>query len=280
MFTKPEDAKAWPNPVSSTSISRASTPPKIEKVFCMPSPRGDAGGRCSDDDRRPLAHPDLEVRGTVGRGASCPLKPKAFIVPPKSARKADGSKLKPADVVRPKAENRVLKVNFVDVQQGDAAIIESPDGKVILVDGGDNQLFARYLAARFPGTSAAEPQPIDCILVTHGDADHFSGSPEIFESEKHEEARKRLFIAPERVYPNGLVKRPTTDENGNSVPDKALLGSTKVVDGTTLLVDLVDDLLDAPDEEMNSTVPWLEEGAVALERAKAPRVQAPRVRRR
>jgi beta-lactamase superfamily II metal-dependent hydrolase len=184
-------------------------------------------------------------------GSILPVETEAFIVPPKSARKADGSKLKPADVVRPKAENRVLKVNFVDVQQGDAAIIESPDGKVILVDGGDNQLFARYLAARFPGTSAAEPQPIDCILVTHGDADHFSGLAEIFESEKHEEARKRLFIAPERVYHNGLVKRPTTDENGNSVPDKALLGSTKVVDGTTLLVDLVDDLLDVPDEEMN-----------------------------
>jgi hypothetical protein len=81
----------------------------------------------------------------------------AFIVPPKTARKRDGSKLKPADVVIPANENRVLKVNFVDVQQGDGAVIESPDGKIILVDGGDNQLFARYLAARFRNTTEAKP---------------------------------------------------------------------------------------------------------------------------
>ena len=52
----------------------------------------------------------------------------------------------------------------VDVQQGDGAVIESPQGKIILVDGGDNQLFARYLAARFRGTSDDKPKEIDCIL--------------------------------------------------------------------------------------------------------------------
>jgi hypothetical protein len=80
-------------------------------------------------------------------GSILPVKTEAYICPAKS------SGLKPADVVIPKKDNRVLKVNFVDVQQGDGAVIESPDGKVILVDGGDNQLFARYLAARFRGTS-------------------------------------------------------------------------------------------------------------------------------
>ncbi len=95
-------------------------------------------------------------------GSILPVKTEAYIVPPKSARKDDGSKLTPADVVIPATENRVLKVNFVDVQQGDGAVIEAPDGRVILVDGGDNQLFARYLAARFPGTSEANPKVIDC----------------------------------------------------------------------------------------------------------------------
>ncbi|MDQ3240049.1 MAG: hypothetical protein M3Q43_01395 [Actinomycetota bacterium] len=71
-------------------------------------------------------------------------------------------------IVVPPDEAAVLKVDFVDVQQGDASVIETPDGKVILVDGGDNQLFARYLAARFPGTGADRPKEIDCILVSHG----------------------------------------------------------------------------------------------------------------
>lgn len=71
-------------------------------------------------------------------GSILPVKTEAYICPTKS------SGLKPSEVVIPATDNRVLKVNFVDVQQGDAAVIESPDGKVILVDGGDNQLFARY----------------------------------------------------------------------------------------------------------------------------------------
>jgi len=84
---------------------------------------------------------------TKDDGSILPVKTEAYIVHPKSARLSDGPKLTPADVVIPKKDNAVLKVNFVDVQQGDGAVIETPDGKIILIDGGDNQLFARYLAA-------------------------------------------------------------------------------------------------------------------------------------
>lgn len=178
-------------------------------------------------------------------------KVEAFIVPPKSARKADGTKLTPADVVIPRSASTVLKVNFVDVQQGDGAVIETPDGKVILVDGGDNQLFARYLASRYRETSLAQPLDVDCMLVTHGDADHFSGLVDILDSETNGEPRKRLFLRPHRVYHNGIVKRPTTRPDGSDTPEKALLGPTKVVSGTTLLVGLEENLLAVPDTEMN-----------------------------
>lgn len=160
------------------------------------------------------------------------------------------SGIKTADVVIPKNRNRVLRVNFVDVQQGDGAVIESPAGKVVLVDGGDNQLFARYLAGRFRGTTRARPQPIECILVTHGDADHFVGLPKILDSETHEEKLKRLFIQPKRVYHNGIVKRPST-RNEKRVPDKELLGPTKKVGQELFLVGLVDNLLSVPDGQMN-----------------------------
>src|SRR6185503_2478719 len=163
---------------------------------------------------------------------------------------AKASGIKAADVTRPAGQNEVLRVNFVDVQQGDGAVIESPDGKVILVDGGDNQLFARYLAGRFRGTTAANPKDVECILVTHGDADHFSGLPEILESETNTEPRKKLFLRPKRVYHNGIVKRPSK-RNGKAVPDSAILGATKKQGGETYLVDLVDDLLAVPDTEMN-----------------------------
>jgi len=178
-------------------------------------------------------------------GSILPVKTQAFICPSKASR------VKPADVVIPQENNPVLKVNFVDVQQGDGAVIESPDGKIILVDGGDNQMFARYLAARFRETSETKPKEIECILVTHGDADHFAGLTEIFKSETNANPKKRLFIAPKRMYHNGLVKRPGKDKNKKNVPDKKLLGATKVVDDETIIIGLEDDLLAVPDEEMN-----------------------------
>lgn len=160
------------------------------------------------------------------------------------------SKIKVADVVRPLAQNRVLKINFVDVQQGDGTVIESPDGKIILVDGGDNQMFARYLAGRFRGTTKDHPQVIDCIVVTHGDADHFAGLPKILESETNPEARKRLFIQPERYFHNGIIKRPGK-LGGRTLKDEELLGPTKKRGGRRYLTGLVDDPLKVDPKEMN-----------------------------
>ncbi len=190
----------------------------------------------------------LEVGITVFRqkpdGSILPESITGYIEPTKS------SGIKVADLVRPVADNKVLKINFVDVQQGDGSVIETPDGKVMLIDGGDNQMFARYLAGRFRGTTAEHPKPIDCIIVTHGDADHFAGLPEILESETNKVKRKRLFMQPMRVYHNGIVKRPSK-VNNKSVPDTKLLGPTKTVGGTLYLTGLEDNLLDVDDKEMN-----------------------------
>jgi beta-lactamase superfamily II metal-dependent hydrolase len=179
-------------------------------------------------------------------GSILPVEVEAFIQPPKT------SGLAPGQVVIPRADSRVLKVNFVDVQQGDGAVIESPDGKVILVDGGDNQLFARYLAARYRNSRAGRPKVVECILVTHGDADHFAGLTEIHDSETNREPRKRLFLAPKRVYHNGLVKRPSRDADGKAIPEKESLGAVREVGGETIITGLEEELLAVPEEEMNT----------------------------
>ncbi|MBA5873789.1 MAG: MBL fold metallo-hydrolase [Nitrospira sp. CR1.2] len=190
----------------------------------------------------------LEASITVFRekpdGSILPESITGYIEPTKTSR------ITIADLTRPVADNRVLKVNFVDVQQGDGMVVESPDGKIILIDGGDNQMFARYLAGRFRNTSLQEPKEIDCLVITHGDADHFSGLNEILKSETNKVKRKRLFMQPQRIYHNGIVKRPST-KNNRSVPDSKLLGPTKSVDGRLFLTGLEENLLEVDDKEMN-----------------------------
>jgi beta-lactamase superfamily II metal-dependent hydrolase len=191
----------------------------------------------------PDANP-VRIRATrmVEKGDGS-VQPKAIV----------GTIRQPADrpVVISRHQSKVLKVNFVDVQQGDGTVIETPGGKLLLIDGGDNQLFARYLAARFRETSQAEPRKVDCILVSHGDADHFLGLTEIHRSERNAEPSKRLFIRPERVYHNGLVKRPSTDSGRKKVTDVELLGPTQSVGGRLVVTDLVENLLEFPKAQMN-----------------------------
>ncbi len=145
----------------------------------------------------------------------------------------------------PTQAKSVLKFSMVDVQQGDGLVVETPEGKVILIDGGDNQLFARYLAARYQGSSTDAPLEVDAIVVTHGDADHFDGLNKIRDSEKHKTPRKRLFLHPKRVYHNGLVKGPSKLDDGE------MFGTTVDASFGLAIADLYDDPRDAPATHAN-----------------------------
>ncbi len=161
-----------------------------------------------------------------------------------------GRKDDPTEVTAPADEVKVLKLDFVDVQQGDGAVLETPLGKVVTLDGGENQLFARYLAARYPGTEAEKRKQFDAMVISHGDADHFSGLTEIHASEGNENPEKRLFAHPKCVLHNGLVKRPGKVK-GVSVKDEDAFGATGEVDGKLVATELVTDLTEVPDADMN-----------------------------
>ncbi len=64
-----------------------------------------------------------------------------------------------------------MRVDFIDVGQGDAALITSPTGKTVLVDGGPHESVAAltgFLRGRGVG-------PIDMVILTHRHADHLGG---------------------------------------------------------------------------------------------------------
>lgn len=78
-------------------------------------------------------------------------------------------------------ENRdFLTVAFLDVGQGDAIFIESPDGKQILIDGGANGQVLRRLGKIMPFYD----RTIDMVVLTHPDQDHVGGLPVVLENYK------------------------------------------------------------------------------------------------
>lgn len=74
-----------------------------------------------------------------------------------------------------------LRVTFVDVGQGDAAIIELPDGSVWLVDAGGAPGARDLAAASAPGRTIARTlaayghDRIDLAIISHPHPDHFLG---------------------------------------------------------------------------------------------------------
>lgn len=154
---------------------------------------------------------------------------------------------------RPKLRDEgVLKLSMVDVQQGDGLVIETPSGQIVLVDGGDNELFARHVAERFRHRGASSPEaPLEvaAIVVTHGDADHFQGLNLLRRSEDDpglvHQPQKRLHLRPRTMLHNGLVKGPTklgeTGMFGRNVKHRARL----------MIVDLYDDPRQAPKDRRN-----------------------------
>ena len=70
----------------------------------------------------------------------------------------------------------VFEVRFMDVGQGDAALLRSPGGRTVLIDGGAN---GRLLAQRLGEALPPRDRSIDMVIATHSDADHVQGLTEV-----------------------------------------------------------------------------------------------------
>jgi competence protein ComEC len=83
-----------------------------------------------------------------------------------------------------------LKVTFLDVGQGDSALIETPSGKTILIDGGDISknfksgeiLFDTGKSIIYPALKAKGINKLDIVITTHFHKDHIGGVPYLLEN--------------------------------------------------------------------------------------------------
>ncbi len=136
------------------------------------------------------------------------------------------------------AESRegVLTVSFLDVGQGDAIFVESPDGNQVLIDGGPNAKVLRELAREMPFYDRF----IDVIIATHPDRDHTAGLADVF-SRFHSGA----YFASGALSDNGMNE--ILDANSESSGAKKYLGraGTRIDLGDGAVLDIL-----FPDRDM------------------------------
>ncbi len=75
-----------------------------------------------------------------------------------------------------------MRIHFIDVGQGDCILIELPDGKTVLIDGGNDSSSAKKSVLRY--LNALKIERIDHLVITHADSDHCGGIDEVVRFKK------------------------------------------------------------------------------------------------
>ncbi|MCP4007426.1 MAG: hypothetical protein GY725_24860 [bacterium] len=96
-------------------------------------------------------------------------------------------------------ETRPLEIIFVDVGQGDGAVLITPERgeneRIIVIDAGEKDNMLRFLNARFKAYRGFD---FEAAVITHPDSDHYRGFEAIFEDSD---------IGFAHIYQSGLVER-------------------------------------------------------------------------
>ena len=92
-------------------------------------------------------------------------------------------------------EDRLLEVVFVDIGQGDGALMITPGDQRYIIDAGQGDNMVRFLRWRF---GFEELTTFDAAVLSHSDLDHYGGFEHLFKEEK---------IHFKQIYTNGLMER-------------------------------------------------------------------------
>lgn len=109
------------------------------------------------------------------------------------------------------SDTRPLEIAFVDVGQGDGAVLITPEKdeneRIIIIDAGDSDHMLEFLKTRF--MTYRKDFCFHAAINTHPDKDHYSGFERIFKHVGDNPSQKICF---DKFYHSGVVEWPT----GNS----------------------------------------------------------------
>ncbi|HEY8423503.1 MAG TPA: MBL fold metallo-hydrolase [Clostridia bacterium] len=121
------------------------------------------------------------------------------------------------------ADYGVLEVHYLDVGQGDCAIIKLPDDKFVIVDAGDDKKEVKnkildYIKTNFPALTY-----FDYAIATHTDSDHLGGMAEVLQKYPAKTVYRPNVLANYSGYEDpaaALTQDPNIDDNLKFWTDK------------------------------------------------------------
>lgn len=117
----------------------------------------------------------------------------------------------PDDLTR----SRHLEIFFIDVCQGDAILIQTPDDRRILIDGGESDDAHEFIRNKYRLDKPDNYIDFEAIIATHSDTDHTKGLLSILADPK---------VAVKRFYHNGLFRRTDAKKDPGSHNDTYVYG--------------------------------------------------------
>jgi competence protein ComEC len=133
-----------------------------------------------------------------------------------------------------------VRIQVVDVGQGDGILVRTPNTRWILIDAGATRYLADSLASQFGVNRLA------LVIVSHRHSDHFAHIERILRSFTVDRFVGNLADCPQRVTDN-RIRQALADRN---ITAQGVGADTLVVDGVRFIVlppDPVDD--ECPDDE-------------------------------
>jgi beta-lactamase superfamily II metal-dependent hydrolase len=138
-----------------------------------------------------------------------------------------------------------VRVQVVDVGQGDGILIRTPNQQWVLIDAGPDRTLADSLGSQFGVTQLA------LVVVSHRHGDHYAGMERVLRTLPVDRFVGNLADCPNRTTDNGI--RAALNER--HIPAQSLGADTLIVDGVRFIILPPDPIDDAcPDDENNNSL--------------------------
>jgi len=112
----------------------------------------------------------------------------------------------------PPPSGKEMQVHVLDVGQGDSILIISPEGKVVLIDAGDEKNGKAVVDA----LRRNNVQQIDYFIATHMHPDHIGGAPEVFNNFKVANILWNDFPPPEAVTDEAAANKNSNQKQAKN----------------------------------------------------------------